>query len=82
MPCSSHPREGGISHENYVTVSATSLSNMSHTRCPTAVNEVMEFILFALSYAKLAIHAEIRKCVTPKETQWLYGQFQNHHYKL
>jgi len=51
MPCSSHPRKGGISHENYVIVSATSLSNMPHTRCPTLVNEVMEFILFVLSYA-------------------------------
>jgi len=66
VPCSSHPRKGGISHENYVTVSATSLSNMSHTRCPTLVNEVMEFILFALSYAKPEIRAEIQKCVTPK----------------
>jgi hypothetical protein len=82
MPCSSHPRKGGISHENYVIVSATSLSNMPHTRCPTLVNEVMEFILFVLSYAKPEILAEIHKCVVPKEIQWLHGLAQNHNYKL
>jgi len=80
MPCSSHPREGAISHENYVIVSATSLSNMPHMRCPTLVNEVMEFIL--LSYAKSEVRAEIQKCVVPKEIQWLHGLAQNHHYKL
>jgi len=42
---------------------------MPHTRSPTAVNDVMEFILFVLSYAKSATHAEIRKCVAPKEIQ-------------
>jgi hypothetical protein len=55
---------------------------MSHTRCPALVNEVMEFIRFALSYAKSAIRAEIQKCDAPKEIQWLHGQVQDHHYKL
>jgi len=40
---------------------------MSHNRNPTAVNDIMEFILFVLSYATSGIHAEIRKCVAPKE---------------
>jgi len=82
MPCLSHPTEGIIYQENYVIVSATSLSNTSHTRRPTLVNEFMEFILFAQPYAKSATRAEIKKCVAPQEIQRLHGQVQNHHHKL